>query len=43
MSQIKTATISYTPKYPKAYVNGIIKSYETHKKVNGRFALDNGG
>lgn len=30
-------------KYPKAYIEGIIKAYETHKTENGRFVLDNGG
>lgn len=29
--------------YPLAYINGIIKAYETHKMVNGRFVLDNNG
>jgi RHS repeat-associated protein len=38
-----TRNSDYIGKYPKAYINGIIKSYETHKKVKGRFVLDNGG
>jgi GH24 family phage-related lysozyme (muramidase) len=38
-----TRNSNYIGKYPKAYINGIIKSYETHKKVKGRFVLDNGG
>ncbi|MGN6710411.1 glycoside hydrolase family protein [Anaerocolumna jejuensis] len=39
----KKGKSDYIGKYPKAYINGIIKAYETHKKVNGRFVLDNGG
>ena len=38
-----TGNDDYIDKYPKAYIDGIIKAYETHKMVNGRFVLDNGG
>lgn len=35
----------YTGKYsyPAAYIEGILKAYETHAMVNGRFVPDNGG
>ena len=33
----------YIGRYPKEYIDGIIKAYESHKMVNGRFVLDNGG
>lgn len=34
---------SYMGRYPIAYIDGIIKSYEKHKMINGRFVLDNNG
>lgn len=33
----------YIERYPRAYIDGIIKAYETHKIVDGRFVLDNAG
>lgn len=38
-----TGNSVYISRYPKTYIDGIIKAYETHKMVNGRFVLDNGG
>lgn len=35
--------VGYNDLYPLMYIDGIIKPYETHKMINGRFVLDNGG
>lgn len=29
--------------YPESYMEGILKNYEKHKMIDGRFVLDNGG
>lgn len=34
---------SYIGRYPMKYIEGILMSYETHKIIDGRFVLDNGG
>lgn len=45
MDKYNQSTLYYTGKYsyPTEYIEGIIKAYETHAMVDGRFVLDNGG
>lgn len=42
-TEITKGTGDYIERYPKAYIDGIIKAYETHKMLDGRFVLDNAG
>lgn len=45
MKKYEQSNQYYTGKYryPAAYIDGILKSYETHAMVDGRFVLDNNG